>query len=102
MILSNPTLQALMDLLGIPQGRGDLGEEAVLLLAECLEGRGRDGAPLPVSREVYRRVSALSELCLFWGVEERVRRWAQAVRTEQASQSQPQHQADLPRLPPGT
>jgi len=41
MILSNPTLQALMDLLGIPQGRGDLGEEAVLLLAECLEGRGR-------------------------------------------------------------
>lgn len=32
----------------------------------------------------YRRVNALSELCLFWGVEERVRRWAQAVRTEQA------------------
>jgi hypothetical protein len=50
----------------------------------------------------YRRVNALSELCLFWGAEERVRRWAQAVRTEQASQGQPQHQADLPRLPPGT
>lgn len=76
-------LQALMDLLGIPEGRGDLGEEAVLLLAECLEGRGRDGALLPVSREVFKRIYALSELCLFWGVEERVRQWAQAIRTEQ-------------------
>lgn len=81
---NDPMLQALMDLLGIPQGKTDLGEEAVLLLAECLEGRGRDGAPLPVSREVFKRIYALSELCLFWGVEERVRQWAQAIRTEQA------------------
>ena len=81
---NDPMLHALMDLVRIPQGKTDLGEEAVLLLDACIEGRGRDGAPIPVSREVYRRVNALSELCLFWGAEERVRRWAQAIRTEQA------------------
>lgn len=83
-MLRNPTLEALMDLVGIPEGRTDLGEEAVLLLAECLEGRGRDGAVLPVSREVFERINALSELCLFWGAEERVNEWAKSIQKDRS------------------
>lgn len=83
-MLNDPMLQALMDLVGIPQGRGDLGEEAVLLLAECLEGQGRDGAPLPVSREVFKRIYALSELCLFLGADERVKEWAQRIQKDRS------------------